>query len=101
LEPGDAVGDYLKAWVVADLKEWEHRINDEESEGARFVRNVVCVLDGAQANLAVFQKLAPGDLPARSVHVIKLGMLAPSGTKVQWSGAVLVDAARVALCVFR
>ena len=90
---------YFVEIVRDDVDGYTNRVQNEEAGASQFVDNRVQQLDGQLVNLATFQELGAGTVPAPPTFV-PMGEL-PAGKTASWTGVLLLAGRNTAVQMYR
>lgn len=71
-----------------------------EAGGLQFIGNLVSVLDGNLVNLASFKPLSEEQETPNDPIFVEMGK-EPGGSKILWTGVVLIDNSNIAVSMYR
>ena len=82
------------------LDEIDGAVDNVEAGGGEFLRSAVTPVNNTPTNVAVFNRLPPGQRP-KEFTLTRQGEPAPAGTRKIWEGVMLVAGAMTAVVAYR
>lgn len=83
-----------------DLSQINLQISGEEAGASEFISSSISSHEGRITNIVKFKELPPGTIP-KKLTLIKQGATPPAGTKLIWSGAMIVSNKNEAVSAYR
>ncbi len=84
----------------ANLDKITNMVRGEEAGASRFLRNTIAVHQGKMTNLAVFEELDPGTVPADIVFLAS-DAPTPNGYVLYWEGVMIVSGTNTVVKAYR